>query len=399
MDKRQKLIIAAVAVLLAVIVTYATVGREVFRKMRVGKVRVENIAPEEEAAPVIYDQGETSPISGLACENWDRRPFAFMQPVDRQARPVAGFSQADMVFEMPNPAEGIFVNRLMGIFLCEIPDEVGALRSARHDYISVAKSFDAVFVGWGGSAFALKKLDEGVIDNIDCNGQAGAARPDCCFRKERTGLMRVEDTGFVKGERILECAKELGYRSDGQFEGYPHRAETPESERPSGGHLRVGYPGIMEAEYDYDSATNAYLRTWGGEPDTDRNNGERIAPKNIVVMVAENEQILAEVDYVARGVDDPWEGLEDEKTGVGNISGRYNNLQMGDPWYDVTESGSARYYIEGKEYKGTWRKSRASLDSKLYFYDESGAEISFIPGQIWVDVVIPAQKVEWTPAA
>jgi hypothetical protein len=396
MDKQQKVIIAVVAILVAGIIAYLSFGRDAIRKTRVDRTTTEE---SSEASMEGLITGEISPISGVACENWNRRPFAFMQPVDKQARPVAGFSQADMVFEMPNPAAGIFVTRLMGVFLCEIPEEVGALRSARHDYIALAKALDAVFVGWGGSAFALKKLDEGVIENIDCNGQAGAARPDCCFRKERTGAMRVEDTGFVKGERILECAKELGYRSEGQFEGYLHRYETPEDERPEGGHLHVRYPGIMEVEYDYDRASNSFFRTWGEEPDLDRNNGVRIAPRNIVVMVAENEQILAEVDYVGRGTDDPWEGLEEKRTGIGNISGRYNNLQMGDPWYDLTESGDAKYYIEGKEYSGSWKKSTDSLDSKLIFLDESGEEIAFIPGQIWVEVVIPSQKVEWTPGA
>ncbi len=396
MDRNQKIIIGVLAVLVAGVIVYVTFGRDALRKTRVDRITTKESAEEGKQGLIT---GEVSALSGEACENWNRRPFAFMQPVDKQARPVAGFSQADMVFEMPNPAEGIFVTRLLGVYQCQVPEEVGALRSARHDYISVAKGLDAVFVGWGGSAFAIKKLNDGVIDNIDCNGQGGAKRPDCCFRKERTGMMRVEDTGYVKGETILSCAKELGYRSETTFSGYPHRYETPESERPGGGHLRVGYPGIMEAEYDYDRASNSFLRTWGGEPDLDRNNGERVAPRNIVVMVAENEQILAETDYKGRGTGDPWEGLEDEKTGIGNISGRYNNLQMGDPWYDLTESGSATYYIEGRKYSGTWKKSTDSLDSKLTFLDESGKEIAFIPGQIWVDVVIPSQKVEWTPGA
>jgi len=396
MDRKQKIIIGVLAVLVAGVIVYATVGRDAIRKTRIDRITEETAVDVGEEGLLV---GDVSPISGEACGNWNKRAFAFMQPVDKQARPVAGFSQADMVFEMPNPAEGIFVTRLLGVYQCEIPEEIGALRSARHDYLNVAKSLDAVFVGWGGSAFAIKKLNDGVIDNIDCNGQGGAKRPDCCFRKERTGPMRVEDTGYVKGQKILECAQELGYRSESDFAGYPHRHESPESGRPEGGHLRVGYPGIMEAQYDYDRASNSYLRTWGGEPDLDRNNGERIAPRNVVVMVAENEQILSEVDYVGRGTDDPWEGLEHEKTGIGNISGRYNNLQMGDPWYDLTESGSARYYIEGREYVGSWKKSTDSLDSKLTFLDGSGKEIAFIPGQIWVDVVIPSQKVEWTPGA
>lgn len=398
MDKKQKVVLAVVAVVVALGLTYFTVGRDAFRKSRVERIRMENESAQNVPSQSL-NEGNVSPISGLACDNWNRRAIAFMQPVDKQARPVAGFSQADMVFEMPNPAEGIFTTRLLGVYLCEVPTEVGALRSARHDYISIAKSLDAVFVGWGGSAFAIKKLNDGAVDNIDCNGQGGAKRPDCCFRKERTGAMRVEDTGFAKGADILACAKELGYRSEGTFAGYPHRAEATEGDRPTGGHLEVGYPGIMKAEYEYDRASNSYLRTWGGEPDTDRNNGARIAPKNIVVMTAENEQILAETDYAGRGVSDPWEGLEHEKTGVGNISGRYNNLQMGDPWFDTQESGSARYFMDGKEFRGTWKKSRTNADSKLFFYNESGKEIEFVPGQIWVDVVIPAQKVEWTPAA
>ncbi|NTV55574.1 MAG: DUF3048 domain-containing protein [Candidatus Moranbacteria bacterium] len=394
MDKKQKVIVAIVAIAAALGVLYFTVGRDAFRKSRVDRIKMENEAAQVSSGPI--NEGNVSPISGLACDNWNRRPFAFMQPVDKQARPVAGFSQADMVFEMPNPAAGIFVTRLMGVYLCNIPNEIGALRSARHDYINIAKGLDAVFVGWGGSAFAVKKLNDGVIDNIDCNGEGGKKAPQCCFRKERSGLMRVEDTGFAKGESILSCAKEFGYRSENKFVGYPHQAEAADADRPAGGHLRVGYPGMMEAEYDYDKATNSYPRTWGNEPDTDRNNGQRIAPKNIVVVTAENEQIMANVDYTARGVQDPWAGLpEAEKTGPTNISGRYNNLQLGDPWFDTKEGGSARFFMNGQEIKGTWKKSKMSADSKLFFYDANGQEIKFVPGQIWVEVVIPEQEVEW----
>lgn len=398
MQGRQKVVIAFAAMAIAGLVVYFSYGRDAIRRAQVERLTIENdTVAKESSGPM--NTGPVSPISGLACENWNKRPFAVMQPVDRQARPVAGFSQADMVFEMPNPAEGIFTTRLLGIYLCDIPEEIGAMRSARHDYISVAKGLDAVFIGWGGSAFAIKKLNDGVIDNIDCNGQGGKKAPQCCFRKEATGLMRGEDTGFAKGAKLTECVQEFGYRTESKFSGYQHKEDAAMDDRPTGGHLRVGYPGIMEAEYDYDRESNSYLRTWGNEPDNDRNNGKRIAPKNIVVMTAENEQIMANVDYKARGVQDPWEGLEEwEKVGPKNISGRYNNLQMGDPWFDTKESGSARYFMDGKELRGTWKKSKASAESKLMFLDESGSEVKFVPGQIWVEVVIPEQEVEWRAA-
>ncbi len=395
MNTRQKLIVFLAAVAIAGTAFYFTGGREYFRKKEVKRIEI-NREKSEQSSNTPANTGPVGQISGVACDRWNGRSFAVMQPVDRQARPVAGFSQADMVFEMPNPAEGIFVTRMLGVYQCEIPEEIGAMRSARHDYISVAKSLDAVFVGWGGSAFALKKLNDGVIDNLDCNNQGGKPANNFCFRKERTGLMRVEDTGYMKGASMLEAAKHYGYSETSNFSGYPHQEDAPLDARPKGGYLDFAYPGMMEAEYAYDRDSNSYLRTWGGVADTDRNNGKRIAPKNVVLVIADNEQILANVDYKARGVNDPWEGLEEwEKVGPRNISGRYNNLQLGDPWFDTTESGEARYYMNGKEYRGTWKKSRKSLDSKLFFFDEGGNEVKFVPGQIWVEVMVPGQKFEF----
>jgi hypothetical protein len=207
-----------------------------------------------------------------------------------------------MVFEIPTPAFDMMVTRLLGVYLCNTPEDIGSMRSTRHDFIALAGGLDAVFVGWGGSAFALKKLNENVIENIDCNGQGGKKAPECCYRKPlgQDGLNRVEDTGYAKGAKLFECAKDFGYRTEGKFEGYRHATESARADRPKGGVLTVGYPTSAKAEYAYDPETNSYLRTWGGSPDVDRNNRQRIAPKNVVIMVAENEQILAEENYSSR---------------------------------------------------------------------------------------------------
>lgn len=366
-------------------------------------IDIENGTGKSVSAPEpMKNTGPVSPISGLPCDNWNRRPVAVMQPADVQTRPPAGFSQADMVFEMPTPASDVMVTRLMGVYLCNTPEDIGSIRSTRHDFIAMAGGLNAVFVGWGGSAFALHKLNEGVIDNIDCNGQGGKKAPECCYRKPlgQDGLNRVEDTGYVKGEKIFACAGEFGYMGKpNTFSGYPHQEEAKSEVRPRGGHLRVGYPTSAEAEYDYDPSTNSYLRTWGGVPDTDRNTKSRVAPKNVVVMTAANEQIMSQVDYSNRP-QDPWSGLEDwEKNGPRNISGRYNNLQIGDPWFDTLDSGDAKFYFNGEEYLGTWKKDKSSLSNKLTFFDRSGKEILFVPGQIWVNVVVPGMQVEWTPQA
>ncbi len=384
------------AVLLVGVIGYFVVGKKVARQPIELNNKNQSL-PEAAKGPA--NTGPVGAISGVSCTDWNRRPVAIMQPVDSQARPVAGFSQADMVFEMPNPAQGIFVTRMMGVYQCGNPEEVGSIRSARHDYINIAKGLDAIFVGWGGSAFALAKLNAGAIDNLDCNDQGGHSASRYCFRKERSGPMRIEDTGYIKFAKVWEAAKDFNYRTESKFAGYPHQDDAAPDARPNGGHLRIGYPGMMEAEYDYDRDTNSYKRTWGGVPDLDRNNNTRIAPKNIVVVVAENEQFLSDVDYKSRGVQDPWEGLpEAEKTGPTNISGRYNNLNLGDPWFDTKDSGVASFYMNGQRYQGSWKKNKSSAENKLTFFDEANNEVKFVPGQIWVEVMVPGQAFDWTAA-
>ncbi len=116
MSGRQKLVIFLVVAALVSVVGYFLFGGKEARK----PIELNN---KNQSLPTVSkDPANTGPvgaITGVSCENWNRRPVAVMQPVDSQARPVAGFSDADMVFEMPNPASGIFVTRLMGVYQCE----------------------------------------------------------------------------------------------------------------------------------------------------------------------------------------------------------------------------------------------------------------------------------------
>lgn len=345
-------------------VFYFTSGKNLFKSKDTKKINVGGNA-EQTTGPA--NEGNVSPISGLACDNWNRRPIAVMQPADVPARPAAGFSDADMVIEMPCITASI--TRLMGVYVCNDPDDVGSMRSSRHDYIALAKGLDAIFVHWGGSHFAIDLLNQGVIDNMNCNNDGGKSAGQYCYRKEATGTMRGVDTGYAKFSSVLQGAKDFGYRLENKFAGYPHQAEAAIDQRGKGGNLRVAFAGPYAAEYEYDREANDYKRIWGNVSDTDRNNGERLAPKNIAVIIAQSEQ----------------------------IEGQYNNVQIGDPWYDSSDSGEAYYYFNGQQYKGTWKKDKSKAESKLFFYDEGGQEVKFVPGQIWVEVLEPGQTLRWEP--
>ena len=365
---KQKLIIAVVAMSIAGLAVYFSYGRDAIRKANVTRIQMENPSvPSEPQA--IANTGPVSAFSGVSCENWNRRPIAVMQPADLSARPAAGFSDADMVFEMPVITATI--NRLMAVYQCTLPKEAGAVRSSRHDFLHIAKGIDAIYVHWGGSHFALDKIKTGILDNIDCTGAAGnSAGTDVCYRAERTNGMKVEDTSRVNVEAAFARSEALGYGLENRFSGYPHQEEAPLADRSSTAHLRIGYPGSGEVEYFYDKESNTWKRLWGNVEDTDRNNGVRIAPKNLVTIFAESEQ----------------------------IEGQYNNLKFGDPWGDQVDSGDAFYYMNGKQIRGTWKKDRTNIASKLLFLDQSGNEVNFIPGQIWVNVVEPGTGYKWEQA-
>jgi len=372
MQNRQKIVIALVVVAIIVGGYFLFGGREMRKPIELNN---KNQSPVQ-TGPL--NDGNVSPISGLPCENWNRRALAVMQPGDVTARPAAGFSEADMVIEMPVITSS--VTRLMALYICNTPAEVGSMRSARHDFISLAKGLDAIFVPWGRSeshsdsdpiGLAQGILNRNEIDNINCNQDAGKSATLCsknpCFRKE--GMARGVDSGYAKPAELFACAQEFGYRLENKFSGYRHGAETALESRPKGGHLRVAFAGPFAAEYDYDRDTNSYLRTWGNVPDIDRNNKNRNAPKNVIVLMAQSEQ----------------------------IEGQYNNVQLGDPWYDTQDSGDAFYYMNGEQKRGTWKKDKSDINSKLSFFDESGNEVAFVPGQMWVEVLEPGQTLRWEP--
>lgn len=302
-----------------------------------------------ELLPPANDENK-SPLTGLTCENYNRRPFAVMMAGDTIARPLSGLSQADMVFEMPVITGGI--TRLMGVFNCGEPTEIGSLRSARHDYITLALSVDAIFAHWGGSHFALDDLKAGVADDIDALRHSGPF-----FRKSH---IPKPHNGFTSFTKLLEKAKQLNYRSENKFSGYPHLKEDVSSSSKNG-ILEVGFSGSYKVKYEYDAVANSYKRFWNGAEDKDYSTGKNIIAKNIVVMKAASRQ----------------------------IEGQYNDV-------DIEGEGELKVYRNGEEISGKWNKSKSKRDSKLYFLDFKGEEIEFAPGQIWVEIIEPYQEVKWS---
>lgn len=306
--------------------------------------------------------GKASLIAGLPCgEAYKRRPIAVMLGSDPIARPISGFAAADLVFEVPVLVNN--VTRQMAVYQCGQPAEIGGVRSARHDYLFLAKGLDAVIAHWGGSYHTLNRIrferarnGGPVYESIDALRNPGKAY-------YRVSRLPSPYNGYTTYDRLWEALKGLGYRTYSVFEGYAHEPDAPPSRRGSGT-LDIGWPGAMRVRYVYHPETNAYERFWGGKRHLDGVGGTPVSPKVLVVMHAEQR--------FAQG------------------PGGYNDV-------DVEGSGPIEVYQNGQVIPGTWSKPEQHKQDPLDFRNTQGAPMRFVPGQIWIHVVDSKSAVTWTP--
>lgn len=284
-----------------------------------------------------------SKITGIVCPSFDRRPVAVMLESDPVARPLYGISQADIVFEMPVTPGG--VTRMMAVFQCGEPEEIGSIRSARQDFIPLAGGLNALYAHWGGERGALDMLNGGILNNLDAMKYEGTT----FYRK--TGR-RQPHNGFTSLEKLLERSQKLGYGLANSFAGYSH--STDESERSIANiatNISINYVAPYDVIWKYASEDKTYERMRDGKPEKDGANGETVKASVVVVMEAKTQE----------------------------INEFYNRV-------GVTGEGRATIYQNGVSIGGLWKKGPA-LSDKLSFFDARGSEIPFVPGKIWIEIV------------
>ncbi len=286
----------------------------------------------------IANEGHLSSIAGLNCQNSNTRPFAVMLSSDPEARPLSGIGEADIVFEMPvTPNQ---VTRIMAIFQCNQPEELGSIRSSRLDFLPLALSFNTIYAHFGGEHAVLEKLNSGVIDNIDGLKYDGTVY----YRK---GSIPRPHNSFTDFDSLKEISNKLGYELTGATVKYPHEKndKSLDTIEPP-----VIYKGNFEVVWRYSQETNSYFRTRAGKEEIDKNNGKQVETKNVVLM------------------ETAWSPIDKDYIRIKTIG-----------------SGKAVFYKNGQMIDGTWKKSGDK--DKLYFYDDRGEEMLFAPGNIWVEII------------
>lgn len=207
--------------------------------------------------------GIINPLTGEQLEKdiSSMRPYCVMINNHPDARPCAGLSQASMVYEVV--VEG-GITRLMAVFNDIDGITVGSIRSCRPYYLSLAQSYDAIYVHAGGSEQGYSDIKSLGINNIDGvrgyrDGEASSYYRDSYRKSLGVG---IEHTLFADGAKLASFARDnytmthaSGFDTTYGLVFSPDAASQCEKTADS---LRIHFSGWYSSVLKYDASKACY---------------------------------------------------------------------------------------------------------------------------------------------
>jgi hypothetical protein len=223
------------------------------------------------------------------------------------------------------------------------------VRSLRPYYIDWATPFDAGIVHVGGSPDALAQIRNGGKD-LDQFFNSGSF-----WRESSRQAPHDVYTSFAKLDALN---KSKGYTSS-TFTSWG-RKEDQKLATPSAKTIDMAISSAaFNVHYDYDAASNSYLRSEGGAvhlaTPSVKGAGVQLAPKVVIAMIVPHSIVDS----------------------------------SGHSGYGVNGSGAVYVFQDGGFTAGTW--SKADRSSQIVFNDSAGQEIKLNAGQTWVTALQDGQ--------
>ncbi len=292
---------------------------------------------------------EASRLTGVQIPiDVNKRPITSIQIENSpDARPQSGLKDAGVVFEAI--AEG-GITRFNASFLESQPDYIGPIRSVRPYYARLAAPFDPIFVHAGGSGDGLATLRALGLKDLDHGANGGAF--------QRVSNRYAPHNLYSSMAKLDEASRGRGYNTSDvksflrkdEKKGLPVTAKAID--------FNISSP-LYNVHYDYDAASNTYLRSMGGRPHTDERSGAQLAPKTVVALVMNWSQ-----------------------------SGIYSV-------YQTTGEGTAFIFQDGQVQQVTWKK--AGDKEQLQFIGADGKPVALDAGQTWFTLLKDPGAAKYSP--
>lgn len=313
-------------------------------------------APSPTPTPDPYMGKKQSMLTGewIEKEQVEKRPYAVMLNNIKVASPQSGIGQADIVYEALTEAG---ITRFLALF-SEIgegtpaADRLGSVRSARHYFVSFADEYDAIFVHFGETTYAAKKMKKLKIDHI--TGMYGAGVSS--FYRDKS--IKAPHNAFASLEGIEKAVERAGIRTEYE-EGYESHFRfyaqdtdilAEEGMQEATG-LTLGFSAYTSPYFTYDKDTKLYTRYQFGGVHTDYNTGGALTFKNLIIQLVDEWNI--------------------DKNG-------YQTMDIEDA------SGTGYYLTNGVCVPVTWKKKEETRFMR--YYGQDGEELTINPGRTYIAV-------------
>ena len=326
-----------------------------------------NLIAEESTTELNEALKDINPLTGVADlseEAKGARPIAIMVENSPAARPQWGITTPDIVVE--GVAEG-GITRMMWIYadVNKIPEKVGPVRSARHDFVELASGMDAIFVHWGASDGTRAGLTLGyqAIKNLGINNIDGKKYEGSYFFRDTTRSTSIEHRGITTQTAIKSAISKLGYTTKARTNNWQPYDVALEQNVTSIAYencsqISVTFSTGFTHTFKYDTMDKKYYNYLNNTLMTDGNNGKAMAVENVIVL------------YVPVTTLNTSEGHKEWNWDVG--------------------SGEGQYVSNGVVQDITW--SKASKTAPLKIYDMNNNELTINQGQTWMGVVPDGNK-------
>jgi hypothetical protein len=268
------------------------------------------------------------------------------------------------------------ITRFMALYLEQDAPSVGPVRSTRVYFDRWASAFHAVLVHVGGNDDAQALLWHlPKIFNIDEVVWGPVPVDPCGSSAFCVSATRVPPYAmYTNTAAIRDFARSHHQNWAYAQASIPHKQPAPLDQRGRSGSLSISFADPLDpltpnpafgVRYDFNPTTDSYLRFQGGTPQVDAAAKRQLSAANVVVM----ETGPATADKAA--------GPTLESIDIPTI-GR----------------GTAWYFRDGTVAKGSWQQDNVA--APLQFLDQHGQEMTFNPGQTWVEVLPKGSTASWT---
>lgn len=295
------------------------------------------------------------------------------------ARPQAGLTEAGVVFEAIAEAG---ITRFAAIFQNPTTGIIGPIRSLRPYYLSWDTPFDCTVVHDGGSPEALTAIAQGGQRNLDENFN---------YMWKENNSSRLWNNVFTSPTLLQNFNNDKGYHTSTPktfprltpeelndnsnqtpecTEGDAESCDTPRRVTS----IRTVFTNLSSyiVNYTYDAESNTYRRSY-------ERGGAHLSyncPANITNFAECGDPVQVSPSIV--------------------VAMRVEEHTMSDNYHESIQTigeGKAYIFQNGQLTEGTWHKT--SQDQQITFQDLNGAEIKFIPGQVWIAAVPQFGQVSW----